>query len=495
MRIFYFFTALILSQYSYGQWFNNITTFTTQNGLSNNAITCLQKDSAGFLWIGTHEGLNRYDGTEFINVLSNEKNNLPSNNINKIFFISKTLMAVATDAGLCLLNTATLSGKRIELPFNEKFSNTAYYINDLFYKKTTHELWACTWHGIFVLNNEGKLLRKMMASETDMGKGFFARYLFTDEHNDIYFFSQQKNGFYYPDFIKQELIPAEKNIPGFALNGFIKNKYSLMSAQTLGPESVCVFSKSNLTVNEEYLSYYNTATGRNFIDKISVNFNDQKRIFNAFPLNDSIFLVNSFFGEPLLYNTNSHEIKAAADHPLWFTSWPDGLGASLYKDENNIWIATSKGLLQSSVKNDFFKTNHTLTDIVKTNSGLVSYNYGIYDSGRFWTACMGAGLYSLDTANNAVQVLFDQNTPPEFRPKIVSTEVFAAGKSLWLFSVYGPVQVNAETKKLSLVAGTDKDVDFDNKAGYPMKDSKGNIWVTLGVGIEMPKINHNADIH
>ena len=35
------------------------------NGLSNNAINCIYKDSKGFVWIGTGSGLNRYDGYTF----------------------------------------------------------------------------------------------------------------------------------------------------------------------------------------------------------------------------------------------------------------------------------------------------------------------------------------------------------------------------------------------------------------------------------------------
>lgn len=35
---------------------------TTDEGLSDNAITCLFEDQAGYLWIGTEHGLNRYDG-------------------------------------------------------------------------------------------------------------------------------------------------------------------------------------------------------------------------------------------------------------------------------------------------------------------------------------------------------------------------------------------------------------------------------------------------
>jgi ligand-binding sensor domain-containing protein len=33
-----------------------------ENGLSNNAVTSIYQDKYGFLWFGTYEGLNRYDG-------------------------------------------------------------------------------------------------------------------------------------------------------------------------------------------------------------------------------------------------------------------------------------------------------------------------------------------------------------------------------------------------------------------------------------------------
>ncbi|HEY6915389.1 MAG TPA: two-component regulator propeller domain-containing protein, partial [Paludibacter sp.] len=35
---------------------------TTNDGLSNNSVRHILKDSYGFLWIGTEFGLNRYDG-------------------------------------------------------------------------------------------------------------------------------------------------------------------------------------------------------------------------------------------------------------------------------------------------------------------------------------------------------------------------------------------------------------------------------------------------
>lgn len=53
-----------------------------ENGLSNNNVTCVFQDSKGFVWIGTQDGLNRYDGYEFTHFKNNPKDKKSiSNNI------------------------------------------------------------------------------------------------------------------------------------------------------------------------------------------------------------------------------------------------------------------------------------------------------------------------------------------------------------------------------------------------------------------------------
>ena len=72
-----------------------------ESGLSNNFINSIEQDSLGFIWIGTADGLNRYDGTQFINYNSNPDNGLSNNNISKIKYHKQTNeLIIATDDGL-----------------------------------------------------------------------------------------------------------------------------------------------------------------------------------------------------------------------------------------------------------------------------------------------------------------------------------------------------------------------------------------------------------
>ena len=55
--------SLLISIYSIAEAQNyNFAKLDNTNGLSNNEIACVFKDSRGYMWIGTNYGINRYDG-------------------------------------------------------------------------------------------------------------------------------------------------------------------------------------------------------------------------------------------------------------------------------------------------------------------------------------------------------------------------------------------------------------------------------------------------
>ncbi len=80
-----------------------------EQGLSNNSVNCIYKDNKGFMWMGTYDGLNKYDGykfTHFKNRIS-DTSSLLSNNISTICGDTNNSIWVGTAIGVSIYHPAT----------------------------------------------------------------------------------------------------------------------------------------------------------------------------------------------------------------------------------------------------------------------------------------------------------------------------------------------------------------------------------------------------
>jgi ligand-binding sensor domain-containing protein/serine phosphatase RsbU (regulator of sigma subunit) len=74
---------------------------TVKEGLSNNYVGEVLQDKKGFIWLGTGDGLNRYDGYTFqiYRRDPNDNNTLSNNNITALFEDSQGIIWIGTDGG------------------------------------------------------------------------------------------------------------------------------------------------------------------------------------------------------------------------------------------------------------------------------------------------------------------------------------------------------------------------------------------------------------
>ncbi len=82
----------------------HFTHLTSDNGLSSSIVTSILQDHKGFVWIGTYDGLNRYDGFDFVVYRNNsaDSTSLSNNVVRTIVEDHHKNLLIGTQHGLCL---------------------------------------------------------------------------------------------------------------------------------------------------------------------------------------------------------------------------------------------------------------------------------------------------------------------------------------------------------------------------------------------------------
>ncbi|WP_282133481.1 two-component regulator propeller domain-containing protein [Cellulophaga baltica] len=122
----------------------------TENGLSQSDVNTIFQDDNGFMWFGTHDGLNRYDGYNFTVFKPNPENphSISSNLIWKIIDDDQgNLWIGTTGGGLNYFDKKTEKFKSFKNDPKNEFSIKSDYITLLF-KDSNNRLWVGTTKGI-----------------------------------------------------------------------------------------------------------------------------------------------------------------------------------------------------------------------------------------------------------------------------------------------------------------------------------------------------------
>lgn len=101
----------LLCFFSFANDTSRISHLGIEQGLSNNSVTSIYQDQKGFMWFGTYDGLNRFDGygfTVFRNILE-DSNSLPHNYIYDIHEDAGYRLWIATGQGIGIYDPVSSS--------------------------------------------------------------------------------------------------------------------------------------------------------------------------------------------------------------------------------------------------------------------------------------------------------------------------------------------------------------------------------------------------
>jgi len=176
LKLFYPATCLILlfafpPETAFGQAGDPVkfSQISTMEGLSQGSVNCILKDRYGFMWFGTQDGLNRFDGYNFT-VYRNKPGNsgsIPDNQVRCIYEDDQANLWIGTlGGGLCyydrnrdvFIRLKDL-GFRADNPVNPAILSI--------YADHSGNLWVGTFHNLLLIDRKHKKIRQFRAGAAD----------------------------------------------------------------------------------------------------------------------------------------------------------------------------------------------------------------------------------------------------------------------------------------------------------------------------------------
>jgi len=351
--------------------------FTIDNGLSQNTINTLYEDKNGFIWIGTDDGLNRYDGinTKIFHFNLHNNNSISNNQINSIIEDKDNNIWVATANGLSKINNVTNTITRYYQDKIQGISNN--YISKLKIYNSDSFLIASI-NSISLYNNSTKKFTKLINLDNRRINDFIVDnsgdlWIATDEEL-LLFKTQEKKRLdktpFNPSFKYQKLLLDDKNQLWIGSDKGIKILDTKLNEVT--PENLYNTTKSNSikTLFEDntgtiWIGTENGLKSYSSEKKHLVNFKNYSNNLNSLSNNDILTIIQDK-SETLWIGTyhglNSLMLKQKNfNHISLFPEHTNNLSTNLIwcftKDEKqHLWIGTANGLHVYNERDNVFKS-------------------------------------------------------------------------------------------------------------------------------------------
>jgi signal transduction histidine kinase/ligand-binding sensor domain-containing protein/DNA-binding response OmpR family regulator len=389
---FLFSFTVIFSQTEY-----EFQAYKRKDGLSNSSVFAIEQDSEGFMWFGTRDGINRFDGFQFKNFKSTSTNSgMVSNDIRNVVYDSVTnSMFIGTLGGVSVLNLDNYNFNNYSSSTdNNSLGNNLIKAIHIDKKK---RIWIGTGNGIHLYNRKNQT---------------FKRFLFNN-----------------PNPINVESILELRD--GLLLVGTNKGIYKLAEKNQIldfqkidvkGAQMYVDINNQNIkTLVEDKRGYIWIGTFENGLFK----WDRQKGIVNSYNTNTY----------PSLTNNSIRAVAVDSNNQLWVGTFN---GLNIIKDgavnqylsneanknsisdnsiknifidrHHNVWIGTYYGGVNLVTKKaELFKSYIYNENENKGFDGKVVSSFCEDNKNNIWIGTEGSGLYYLDRQKGSIEKFKKQN--------------------------------------------------------------------------------------
>ena len=447
----------------------------TADGLSQSSITAITQDQSGFIWIGTQEGLNRYDGYGFQTFYHKEGDagSLSHEYIRSLLSDSQGRIWVGTNEGLNIFDEASKSFSSFNL--NSGDLEAVITVYDLLEDRDGN-IWVGTNLGLSRLSRNGQLtnLRHQIADGQSLGKGN-VRTLFQSSDGAIWVGTEQ-GGLNKIDSDTGEIMRFEHdpNNVGSLSNNFVRDiieddEGKLWIATYRG--GVSIFDPEQVSFRRMSFDQDNGNTlGSNRVRTLLKDENGDIWLGT----NGGLNLWHASSGDFFRYVNDVTNVRSVSNNTIF----------SLFQDRGGvIWVGTFDGVNKWNGKIQTFPHFRQSSDPSSlasnsTTSFAEAPNHDVWigtvSGVTRWSATEGAfrtfSVDKFDLAANRVMSLISSND------------------ELWVGTMAGGINVISDEEIVAILKNDpdDKRSISSNAISRMYQDNEGRIWAaTYGGGVNL----------
>lgn len=463
-------------------------------GLNYSSVRCILQDRFGFIWVGTGDGLYRYDTRDFVPYTheNGAENTIPSNGVNGLVLDRNDRLWIATQNGLCIYESISDSFIQFRIQGKHLYSQSVHMIE----KDLNEDIWVLDNLGV------GKLLEDQMLIEylkNPVSPDQISSFHIDDNGlcwigtvtGDLYTYSLETNQFIdinqsekIEDQITHILNDGTGIWLGYDNSGLVKLDYSGSGIARFNNQSSGKYHLSGNRIRDILQDtggnlWIATFPGihiirNNQVDTILVKENvtslPDNSVWSFYQDSQDNIWIGTFLGGICLHTTyNSGFYHYDAQR---YQVGENFISSFCKGDDGNIWIGTERdGLF--SCDNRFrefsrIKIRDHDEDALNIKSIHCDRNQTI------WIGTYNNGLWYKRKGNDEFSLL---NEIPRENSKIFS--IVSEEKGLWIGSYqYGLYYYDTETRKVINYSNqlSDKEIAISQNVRIVYKDREGTIW-------------------
>lgn len=327
-------------------------TYSIENGLSESVIHSMIQDEAGFIWLGTGFGLNRFDGVEFKKWY--EEDGLPNNRVNALRQGRNGEIWIGTDGGMAYLENDSIYSPEIFDPILESVVLSIY-------EDSNEAIWVATeGSGLWKYDRSGRFTN---ISNQHGYRNMMARAVVEDSDGVMWIGTSQ--GLFSYDGTNFRKYRSSDGIPEVPINEMKLNEAGELWMAT---------DAGLIAVKDDGVKRYDTESGLNDCRLFSLSFSDTGNIWVGSESGASFFN-----GETFENYTSENGLNAVIVYE------------TMIDREGNVWLGTLGGGANIYLGELF--QNYSV-DTGLANNVIVGFEED--HLGNIWIATYGGGIHKYD---------------------------------------------------------------------------------------------------